>query len=222
VGVANKRRAGLDYGDDPGVACTIGPVDFLLLLPIALVVLWVARARYQQRRIAILARYLSGHNIEANIETLSQGYLRALDESDPARSAQAWAALRGTEDALCRQVRQLAEDFAGVEPTATRVSKFPVWLPRSPAFDKSFDMREALRLHARGISRAVEEQGGAPKDRAFAILAEMLLMQHTCHWYCRSKAVASARMLARHQTSYEQLVGGVLPQTRQEYLELVS
>ena len=72
------------------------------------------------------------------------------------------------------------------------------------------------------IGRAVEEQGGAPKDRAFAILAEMLLMQHTCHWYCRSKAVASARMLASHQTSYEQLVGGVLPQTRQEYLELVS
>ena len=83
-------------------------------------------------------------------------------------------------------------------------------------------MREALRLHARGISRAVEEQDAAPKDRAFAILAEMLLMQHTCHWYCRSKAVASARMLASHQTSYEQLVGGVLPQTRQEYLGLVS
>ena len=120
--MANTRRTGLDYGDDPGVACTIGPVDFLLLLPIALVVLWVARARYQQRRIAILARYLSGHNIEANIETLSQGYLRALDESDPARSGQAWAALRATEDALCQQVRQLAEDFAGVEPPATRVS----------------------------------------------------------------------------------------------------
>ena len=141
-------------------------MDFLLLLPVALVVLWVARARHQQRRIAILARYLSGHNIEANIETLSQGYMRALDESDAARSGQAWAALRVTEDALCQQVRQLAEDFAGVEPTATRVSKFPIWLPRSPAFDKSFDMREALRLHARGISRAVEEQGAAPKDRA--------------------------------------------------------
>jgi hypothetical protein len=102
------------------------------------------------------------------------------------------------------------------------VSKFPIWLPRSPAFDRSFDMREALRMHARGICRAVEEQSASPKDRAFAILAEMLLMQHTCHWYCRSKSVASARMLASHRTSYEQLVGAVLPQTRQEYLGLVA
>ena len=77
-------------------------------------------------------------------------------------------------------------------------------------------------MHSRGICRAIEEQGASPKDRAFAILAEMLLMQHTCHWYCRSKSVASARMLARHRTSYEQLVGAVLPQTRLEYLGLVA
>jgi hypothetical protein len=197
-------------------------VDFLLLLPITLVALWIIRARQQQRRIAILARYLHGRDIEKHIETLSQGYLRALGESDPARSEQVWGVLRGTEDVLSRQVSQLAEEFAGVEPTATRVSKFPIWLPRSPALDRSFDMREALHLHARGISRAIEQQGASPKDRAFAILAEMLLMQHTCHWYCRSKSVASARMLASHQTSHEQLVRGVLPQTRQAYLELVT
>ena len=92
----------------------------------------------------------------------------------------------------------------------------------APAFDRSFDMREALRVHARGICRAVEVQDASPKDRAFAILAEMLLLQHTCHWYCRSKSVASARMLARHRTSHEQLVGAVLPETRQEYLGLVA
>lgn len=198
------------------------PVDFILLLPLALIALWFARSRQQQGRIAILARYLSGHDIEKHIETLSQGYSRALGESDPARSEQVWSVLRGTEDILCRQVSKLAEDFAGVAPTATRVSKFPIWLPLSPAMDRSFDMREALRTHARGICRAVEQQGACAKDRAFAILAEMLLMQHTCHWYCRSKSVASARMLASHGTSYEQLVGSVLPQTRQEYLGLVG
>ena len=197
-------------------------MDFLLLLPLALVALWIVKARQQQRRISLLAHYLSGHDIEKNIETLSQGYSRALGESDPARSEQVWGVLRGTEEVLCRQVRKLAEDFADVEPTATRVSKLPIWLPGSPAFDRSFDMREALRMHARGICRAVEEQGTSPKDRAFAILAEMLLMQHTCHWYCRSKSVASARMLASHRTSHEQLVGAVLPQTRQEYLGLVA
>lgn len=197
-------------------------MDFLLLLPLTLVALWITRARQQQRRITVLARYLSGHDIEKHIETLSQGYLRALGESDPTRSEQVWGVLRGTEDVLSRQVSKLAEDFAGVEPTATRVSKFPIWLPGSPAFDRSFDMREALRVHARGICRAIEQQDASPKDRAFAILAEMLLMQHTCHWYCRSKSVASARMLASHQTSYAQLVASVLPQTRQEYLELVT
>jgi hypothetical protein len=108
-------------------------VELFLLLPIAIVALWFARTRQQQRRIAILARYLSGHDIEKNIETLSQGYSRALGESDPARGEQVWRVLRGTEDILCRQVRKLAEDFAGVEPAATRVSKFPIWLPRSPA-----------------------------------------------------------------------------------------
>jgi len=76
-------------------------VDFLLLLPIALVALWIARARQQQRRIAILARYLSGHDIEKNIETLSQGYSRALGELDPARSEQVWGVLRGTEGTSC-------------------------------------------------------------------------------------------------------------------------
>lgn len=197
-------------------------MDYLLLLPIALLALWIARARQQQRRIAILARYLSGHDIEKRIAMLAQGYSRALGESDPARSEQVWGVLRETEDVLCRQVRKLAEDFAGVEPAATRVSKFPIWLPRSPALDKSFDMREALRVHSRGICRAVEAQDTAPKDRAFTILAEVLLLQHTCHWYCRSKSVASARMLAGHRTSYDQLVGAVLPQTRQEYLGLVA
>ena len=197
-------------------------MDFLLHLPIALAALWIVRARQQHRRIAILAHYLSGHDIEKKIETLSQGYSRALGESDPARGEQVWGVLRETENILCRQVRKLAEDFAGVEPGATRVSKFPIWLPRSPALDRSFDMREALRMHSRGICRAVEEQDASAKDRAFAILAEVLLMQHTCHWYCRSKSVASARMLARHRTSHEQLVGSLLPQTRQEYLGLVA
>jgi hypothetical protein len=197
-------------------------VDFLLLLPITFVALWITRARQQQRRIAILASYLHGRDIEKHIETLSQGYSRALGESDPVRSEQVWGVLRGTEDVLSRQVSKLAEDFAGVEPTATRVSKFPIWLPFSPAFDRSFDMREALRIHARGICHAIEQQGVSPKDRAFAILAEMLLMQHTCHWYCRSKSVASARMLASHHTAYERVVASVLPQTRQAYLELVT
>ena len=39
-------------------------------------------------------------------------------------------------------------------------------------------------------------------------------MQHTCHWFCNSKTVASARLLARHQTTYEQVLASVTPETR--------
>jgi hypothetical protein len=199
-------------------------VDLLLTLVVALAVsFWIAKAKLQQRRIALLARFLSGHSIEKNIETLTEGYLRALSEADHGRREQVWNLLRTTEQALCDQMRHLADDFAAADPAATRVSKLPIWLPLSSAFAGSFDLREALRVHARGICRAVNEDGArSAKDRAFEISAEMLLMQHTCHWFCRSKSVASTRMLARHRTSYEQLVSAVVPQTRVEYLGLVS
>jgi hypothetical protein len=184
---------------------------------------WIVKAKLQHQRIALLARFLSGYSIEKNIETVTQGYLRALGEAEPGRREQVLNLLRANEQELCRQMSQLANDFAAVDPAATRVSKLAIWLPLAPAFAASFDMREALRVHARGICRAIDgESASTPKDRAFAISAELFLMQHTCHWFCRSKAVASARMLSRHRTSYEQLVGAVLPQTRSEYLGLVA
>jgi len=52
--------------------------------------------------------------------------------------------------------------------------------------------------------------------------AELFLMQHTCHWFCRSRAVASARMRARHQTSHAQLIESVSPQTREAYCQLAG
>jgi hypothetical protein len=57
---------------------------------------------------------------------------------------------------------------------------------------------------------------------AFTISAELFLMQHTCHWFCKSKTVASARVLARHKTTYEQLVAAVAPDTRAAYCALVG
>ena len=183
----------------------------------------MVKAKLQRQRIVLLARFLSGYSIEKNIETVTQGYLRALGEAEPGRREQVFDLLRANEQELCRQMSQLAKDIAAADPAATLVSKLPLWVPFASALAPSFDMREALRVHARGICRAIDaETARSPKDRAFAISAELLLMQHTCHWFCRSKSVASARMLARHRTSYEQLVGAVLPQTRSEYLGLVS
>ena len=53
-------------------------------------------------------------------------------------------------------------------------------------------------------------------------MAELFLMQHTCHWYCKSKPVASARLMARHQTGYAQVIDAVDPATRRAYLALVK
>jgi hypothetical protein len=47
-------------------------------------------------------------------------------------------------------------------------------------------------------------------------------MQHTCHWFCRSKAVASARTMARHKTSYAQVLASVAPDTRNAYNSLIG
>ena len=92
-----------------------------------------------------------------------------------------------------------------------------IWPPAS------FDTRRVLQVHAEGIARAVANRDGlAPRDRAFRLMAEMLLMQHSCHWFCRSKTIASARMLAQHKTHYEQALDAVSPETREAYLAVVN
>ena len=60
------------------------------------------------------------------------------------------------------------------------------------------------------------------RDQAFRLSAELFLFQHSCHWYCRSHAVASARLLARHQTSHDQVLQAVSERTRQGYRALVA
>jgi hypothetical protein len=64
--------------------------------------------------------------------------------------------------------------------------------------------------------------GLSPKTKAFTLSAELFLMQHSCHWFCRSRAVASARLLARHKTSYAQVLQSVSGETREAYARLVG
>lgn len=105
-------------------------------------------------------------------------------EGQNGRCEQVWNLLRAQQQELCRQMHQLANDFAAADPALTRVSKLPMWVPFALAFANSFDMREALRVHARGICRAVDnETAKSPKDRTFAISVEVFLMQDTCHWF---------------------------------------
>ena len=81
-----------------------------------------------------------------------------------------------------------------------------------------------MGVHAKGICQAVQSDDPTanPKDKAFTMLAELFLMQHSCHWFCKSKSVASARMLARNKTPHEQLVQSVSPETRAAYKALVG
>jgi hypothetical protein len=200
-------------------------MELLLLATLVAFAAWTLKNREQGRRIALLGSHLGKYQIEKHMETLTQGYLRALGEDDPQRREQIWALLQPTEQTLRSQFERFAADFSRVEEQDARVSRLPVCVPGAtkllPA--ATFDMREALALHARGIGKAAE--GGShesPRARAFTLSAELFLMQHTCHWFCKSRAVASARMLARHKTSYEQLVAAVAPSTRAAYCALLD
>jgi hypothetical protein len=87
----------------------------------------------------------------------------------------------------------------------------------------TFDLRKALLIHGKGIENAASNPRMlSPRDRAYTMSAELFLMQHTCHWFCRSRTVATARALAQHQTPYAQLVASVAPETRTAYLALTG
>jgi hypothetical protein len=187
--------------------------------------MWMIRHQEQRSRMALLGTHLANYQIEKHLQTLMDGYQRALGEGDTHRRDQIWQLLRPTELALSSQLRRLAADFALAKEADTRVSKLPVHVPLAARLLPriSFDMRQALALHARTIGQAVHEDSEARhKERAFHLSAELFLLQHTCHWYCRSRRVASARMWARHRTSHAQLVEAVPPRTREAYRALTG
>lgn len=199
-------------------------MDVLLLLVAAFAFAW-AKKKDQSERIALLGSTLSRFDIEKLMESLTDGYLRALGEEDAERQAQVWSYLEVQEQTLSEQFAAFAAEFATQDASATRVSRLPIAIPYAARWWPSagFDAREAFAVHARGIAAVVENRAGlAPKRRAFTLSAELFLMQHTCHWYCRSKTVASARLLARHKTAYQQVLQSVSVGTRDAYLALTG
>jgi len=208
-------------------------MDLLLLVVLIMGVSFFLRTKAQKQRIAVLAHYLRDFDIEKLMERLVSSYMRALDDPDPARQQQIWDLQQPTENSLSNQFVHFAQALAKApEPTngaSFRVSTQTFYFPFAHIIEKlqgnrhSFDFRTAIRIHADGISAVVANAEGLDaKERAFTLLAEMYLMQHTCHWYCKSKAVASARMQLRNQTSYEQVVQSVSPGTRNAYLALIN
>lgn len=185
----------------------------------------VLKSREQKRRIALLGGHLARFELERLMENLMEGYLRVLGEAREERQAQVWEHLGAQEEKLRDQFLQFSEEFSQVWADDALTSTLPFALPLAtklfPA--ASFDVRKTMRIHARGIAEVVGHRDGvSAKERAYMLTSEMMLMQHTCHWFCRSKAVASARLMARHKTHYAQVVAGVADGTRQAYLAQTS
>lgn len=200
-------------------------MDILTLALLLALGAYILNARQQRKRVALLASYLQPYQIEKLMEALTEGYLRALGETTPERSSQIWSLLHTTESQLSEQFAKFATEFAQADPIDTRVSRWMLPIPLAamvfPA--ATFDMRKVLKIHAQGISNAaVQGMGVSSRDRAFTMSAELFLMQHSCHWFCKSRLVASARVLAQHQTPHEQLVASVSPETRRAYLALIQ
>lgn len=200
-------------------------MDILIIAMLVAIAAVVLRRQQERQRIALLASYLGPFQVEKLMATLSEGYMRALGETDPERQQQVWEHLRSSELALCEQFDQFAARFAGAGADQTRTSTLAWAIPWAdrlfPA--ASFDARKAIAIHAKGIRRAVHADPAEPgKRRAYTLSAEMFLMQHTCHWFCKSKAIASARMWMRHQTRYAQLLDAVTPDTARAYKALVA
>ena len=178
----------------------------------------------QRKRLLHLGHYLRNFEIEKLMESLTEGYLRVLGEDDAERRTQIWNMLEQTEQNLNGQFQQFVEAFAQADVQASRGSKLALGLPFALVFapGATFDMRQLLKVHAQGIEATLNNtEGLSNRDKAFRLSAELFLMQHSCHWFCKSKLIASARMLSRHKTQYAQLLSAVRPQTREAYSRLM-
>jgi hypothetical protein len=199
-------------------------MDILTFVVLLLVAVNGLKAFEQRKRIQLLGSYLARFQLEQLMESLMEGYLRAQGEQSPERKLQISRVLETAEETLHQQLTHLGRSLAALRGQDMGINKLPVFVPFLtqlwPA--GTVDLRKMLSIHADGLQRvAANAEQLSARDRAFTLTAELLLMQHTFHWYCRSKVVASARLLMRHQTPYAQVLDSVSPPTRRAYEALL-
>jgi hypothetical protein len=200
-------------------------MDIFVLFTLLAIGVHLFNRREQTQRIALLGSHLGQFQIEKLMQDVLSGYQRALGEAEEQRQAQVWRHLETAEQTLTEQFNRFVLEFAKIPEPQARLSRLPLALPFVAHYfpASTLDLRKLLSLHARGISQAAQNNPAQPpKRKAFVLSAELMLMQHSCHWFCRSKMVASARLLARHQTTYAQVMDAVAPSTRQAYLQLTG
>lgn len=196
-------------------------MDTVILLLIAAIALHLVRARYQRGRIILLGRHLSSFQLERHMETLTNGYTRAIGEQDSARQLQVLEMFSQTEHAVATQIQLLADLLQKEPAEQTRVGMLPICVPYAERFLPAMtrDFRQLLQIHAVGLRHVVDNPEQLDlKSRAYHLSAELYLFQHSCHWFCKSRTVADARLLARHKVTHQKVLESVSAQTRNAYL----
>ena len=87
------------------------------------------RLRDQRQRIALLGHHLSKYPIEKLMQTLTEGYLQALEQADAQARDQAWGRLAAAETELSTQLSDFVQAFSQVWSDRTQVSTLPVVIP---------------------------------------------------------------------------------------------
>ena len=195
-------------------------MDVVLILVAAIAVWQVLRARYQRGHIVLLGSHLAGLKIEQHMETLTQGYTRAIHEASESRQLQVLETYAQTERIMASQIQALANGLNKAGAPAASMGVLPFCVPHIETVLPRLarDFRELLRIHAIGIRRVVDnDQGWDAKSRAFHLSAELYLFQHSCHWFCKSRLVADARLVARHQVTHQKVLESVSDATREAY-----
>lgn len=188
-----------------------------------LFVTWhVLRARYQRSRIALLGSHLSRLQIERHMETLTRGYARALREDSEARQLPIFETFANTERAIASQVQTLATGMRDEPELATGMATLPFCVPYAERLLPAAllrDFRKLLQIHAAGLRHVLDnEHDWDAKDRAFHLSAEIYLLQHSCHWFCKSRTVADARLKVLHNLTHQRVLESVTEATRNAYL----
>ncbi|PLC51547.1 hypothetical protein CR159_00455 [Pollutimonas subterranea] len=197
-------------------------METALILLLALAAWQVLRVLYQRAHIALLGRHLASLQLERHMETLTQGYTRAIQEEDETRQVQVLKSFDLTERAVAAQVQSLADAMQKESTLAAGMGALPFCVPYAERFlpAASRDFRELLQIHAAGLRHAVDNEGRwDAKQRAYHLSAELYLFQHSCHWFCKSRVVANARLLMRHQVDHQKVLDSVSAVTRSSYLQ---
>ncbi|MDM9559839.1 MULTISPECIES: hypothetical protein [Bordetella] len=196
-------------------------METALALLMAVAAWQVLRVRYQRTHIALLGRHLADLQLERHMETLTQGYTRAIHEKDEARQLQVLETYAQTERAAAAQARSLANAMQKESAQAAAMGALPFCVPYIERFlpGMTRDFRALLQIHAAGLRHVVDNEGQWDlKSRAYHLSAELYLLQHSCHWYCKSRAVADARLVVRHQVQHRKVLDSVSERTRSAYL----